>query len=111
MENEKYNPAIHCCPYWYKDFCDCVKEDFKQYRKDQRDRSVTSMYGFLERHKVQYKHTATENIVLVNYESPTPIYLSLKTKHQKLKFRYSGSSRWIYALKSEFVKILKNGKN
>jgi hypothetical protein len=33
LTTEKYNPKHHCCKYWYKDFCECVKKSMSDYRK------------------------------------------------------------------------------
>ena len=92
MENisSEYNPLKHCCEWWYKDFCPCVVEGMKKYKKDKRDEDVSSSINFLDKNKINYKLTKVNNVVMIKYNK-TNYYVSLKG----FKFKKEGTNVWI----------------
>ena len=77
MNEEKYNPEIHCCRYWYKDFCECVKDSMKIAKKKSRDRNVNGTLNFLKKNNIDFIEGKVPNVVIIN---PKPI-----THHYHLK--------------------------
>ena len=102
MIEEEYNPEIHCCPYWYKDICDCVSRRLKAARKRKNTRNVNSTTKFLNENNINYKPSNTYNVVIVNPDTDN-IYLSLKQDNGLLKCRYSGRDKWYTFSKQKFM--------
>ena len=65
---EQYNPEIHCCRDWSKDYCECVKEKMKlAKRKSQSQRLRNVLYKVWQQDgegefKEYYRHQ-TERII------------------------------------------------
>ena len=35
-DKDEYNPKVHCCKRFWKDWCDCIKEVTKKWKKDKK---------------------------------------------------------------------------
>jgi len=99
---EEYNPEIHCCYRWYKDYCECVKAKMKEEKKKSRDKNVNGTLNFLKKNKIDFIESKTPNVVIINPETDN-VFLSLKIKDHFLKCRYKGSKKWYLFRKAKFL--------
>ena len=104
-EIEEYNPEIHCCETWYKDFCECVKKGMRKYRKEKRDKNVEKTKKILNKNNIPFACSKTPNVVVLNCNNEK-IYLSLKRVNNKLfKCKYENNPKWYTYKKDNFLKL------
>lgn len=110
MDNKvEYDPNIHCCRDWDKDFCECVKASFAKYRKDVRDARVEATLKFLETHNIPYKPSKTQNVVIIEgFHCGQVANLSLKGERNLFKLRFKGNSVWYRYSKKGFLERFKH---
>ena len=104
--SEEYNPKLHCCRYWFKDFCECIKEN----KKKSRDENVNGSLTFLEKNNIEYIDSQTANIVIINNQSDKA-FLSLKRQQGLFKCRFEGSSKWYTFSKKALIDKFSNKMN
>ena len=96
---EEYNPEIHCCDKWYKDYCQCSKE----YVKELRNKNVNSTVDFLKDNNIEFVKSKVSNVVIVNPNTDN-VHLSLKRTTKGLfKCRFKGSNKWYYFNENKFL--------
>jgi hypothetical protein len=111
METEEYNPKIHCCREWHKDYCECVKSSMKERKKRSRDRNVNGTLIFLKKNKINFTQSKVPNVLIINPNTDN-VSLSLKKENGLLKCRYSGSNKWYTFSRQKFIdKFCKNQQN
>jgi len=104
--DEAYNPDKHCCKWWYKDYCECVKAANKQYRKDCRDKAVNMTEKWLIKNRVNFQPTSIPNVVKAIIGNDT-LYVSLKSPRDAIKCRYEGRNKWYTYNKSTLIERIK----
>ncbi len=102
MENEKYNPEIHCCRYWYKDFCECVKNG----RSQQRIERLETAIDIFEANNIEYEKSNIQSCFKIKTNKGQFITVSYKT-WGIFKCQYDGSSKWYDYSKKKFLEIVK----
>jgi len=108
MNEEKYNPEIHCCRYWYKDFCECVKDSMKIAKKKSRDKNINGTLNFLKKNNIDFIESKVPNIVIINPKTDN-VSLSLKKENNLFKCRFNGHKKWYTFSKQKFIdKFSKN---
>lgn len=98
----EYDPNKHCCKYWWKDFCECVKESMKEKKKRSRDTNVNSTLQLLNKNNIEYIESETPNMVIVNPDSDKA-FLSLKKRGGLLKLRFKGNNKWYTFSPRKFI--------
>lgn len=104
--NEKYNPEIHCCEYWYKDICKCVSKTLKDWKTESRDKAVKRTIKFLESCGCKYHKSKVENVVYIDIEYGR-ISISLKSPLTELKIKV-GNGKWRMSKKAKFKEYFKS---
>ena len=99
-DNEKYNPKIHCCRYWYKDFCECTKKA----KKESMDRNVNGTLYFLKKNKIDYIESKIPNVVIINPKSDRAFLSLKKEKGYLFKCKFIGCETWYKFGKNKFLK-------
>tara|TARA_R110000851_G_scaffold561_1_gene1925 strand:+ start:407 stop:733 length:327 start_codon:yes stop_codon:yes gene_type:complete len=102
MNEEKYNPQTHCCRYWYKDFCECVKDSMKAAKIKSRDRGVNSVLNFLKKNNIDFIESKVLNIVIINPKTDN-VFLSLKKENNLFKCRFNGDKKWYAFSRQKFI--------
>jgi len=110
MIQEEYNPEKHCCRYWWKDFCECVKTSMKEFKKKSRDKKVNYTLSFLKNNNIDYVESKTPNIVIINPKSDN-VFLSLKQENDLFKCRYNGSKKWYTFSRYKFLEKFSKTEN
>ena len=102
MSEIKYNPKIHCCPKWYKDFCKCSSSAFRAAKKNSRDKNVEGTIKILKDNNIKFIESKSKNVVILNPETDN-VHLSLKRTNHLFKVRYSGSNKWYTFGKNKLI--------
>lgn len=103
MNNEKkYNPEIHCCRYWYKDFCECSKNYLERVKKKSNDRNINDTLNFLRKNNIEFIKSKVPNIVIINPKTDK-VFLSLKKEKNLFKCRFKGNKKWYSFSKQKFI--------
>lgn len=106
IDTEEYNPKIHCCEYWYKDFCTCIKDSMKEYRARKKSRNINGTLRFLKKNKIKYHESNIPNIIIINPETDY-VNVSLKKNGNLIKCRFKNSSKWYLYSKNKFLETFK----
>ena len=99
---EEYNPNKHCCRYWYKDFCDCMKDN----RNGINDKLVSNTLEFLQKNNIEYTNSNVDNIVVIPLKNKN-LHLSLISE-ELMKCRFEGRAKWYTYSKNKFIDLIKN---
>lgn len=102
-DDEQYDPAKHCCPRWYRDFCDCFRGYGKENRAKERaaaKKQVASITQWLEKLKLHVDELPTQNLVTVTSVEGELYYISLRSPVVKVKYRKQGTNTWITETRS-----------
>jgi len=105
MEKIEYNPEIHCCKNWYKDFCDCIVEG----RKKHRDENVNNTLNFLKKYNIPFTESKIMNVVIINPETDN-VFLSLKREKNLFKCKFTGKNIWFTYSEKKFIDKFSNKK-
>jgi hypothetical protein len=107
---EQYNPEIHCCRDWSKDYCECVKEKTKRAKRKARNKAVRTTLNLLERNNIPYERTKTENVVQLYPKRNSGILLSLKCTNTEYGYKFTCrwiDGHWHYYTKQQLLDKLK----
>lgn len=102
MRDDIYNPQIHCCKYWYKDFCDCVKVRAKEVKET----NVQHTFDLLNKIDVNFYYSNVPNIVEINKNDEQIIYVSLKSEGFLYKVRFEGRAQWYTYSEKKLIQLL-----
>lgn len=94
------------CPQLHKDFCTCVVDSMREYKKKQRDENVNDTIKFLIDNNIKYKESKISNIVIVNPDVDD-LSLSLKKAGNLFKCRFKGSNVWYLYSNNKFIQKFK----
>ena len=84
---------LHCCRRWDEDYCACAQERMKLAKRKARNKAVRTTLNLLERNKIPYERTKTENVVQLYPKRNSGILLSLKCTHTEYGYKFT--CRWI----------------
>ena len=105
MENEVYDPKKHCCQYWYKDFCECVKNG----RLQQRQQRLETAIDIFEANNIKYEGSNIQSCFKVKTNKGQNMTVYYKT-YGIFKCRYDGSPKWYEYSKKKFLDIVEKQK-
>jgi hypothetical protein len=107
-EDAEYNPRIHCCPRYWKDFCDCVTE----FRKQEKEAQVNFGLDFLKSNNIEFEYSNVPNIVKVTSRNGSTANVSLKSigRWGLIKCRFDNSATWYGYSRKKFIETFKKSE-
>lgn len=99
---QNFNPDIHCCERWWKDYCNCVKD--KNTKRKQN--KINNTLKWLNLNNIIYLKTNVANIVRIQINSKD-IFVSLVSKYNLLNVKFEKSNKWFTYSKNNLLKLIK----